>query len=58
MMSLFIFAGYALLTGIFFFLKEDLRYVALSKTSKTSAQFSDSLLLIGLSHVNRCHRAF
>lgn len=59
MMSLFILAGYALLTGIsFFFLKEDLRYVALSKTSKTSAQFSDSLLLIGLSHVNRCHRAF
>lgn len=54
MMSPSLLAGYALLTGIFFS-KENLRYVALS--SKTSARFSDSLLLNGLLHVNRSHRA-
>lgn len=42
MMPLSICAGSALLTD-FFYLKEDLRYVALSLTSETSAQFPDSL---------------
>lgn len=42
MMPLSICAGSALLTD-FFYLKEDLRDVALSLTSKTSAQFPDSL---------------
>lgn len=56
MMSPFILAGSALLTGIFFS-KEDLRYVALSQTSKTRARFPGSLLLNGLLHVNRSHLA-